>query len=161
MSKAFSFLIVLIMFIVFIVVGFFGVKTIMLGAAAKNWPTIEGEVSAVSVEKVHHSKTKNRRSYDSYHPAMTYKYVVNNNEYTLKERKDGDRSRSKADSYVSSHPVGTKQIIYYNPSNPSQSMTDPSARESGGYFMVIFSVIMVIILGLVMFSIVTKNTGIR
>ncbi len=148
MSKA----IVLIMFILFIGVGFMGVNSIMLGAAAKKWPTVEGEVAGVSVESEYHRRTKKRGDYYTYYDIITYKYLVNNNEYSLKERHDFAENKRLADSYVSSHPVGTKQTIYYNPSDPSRSMLDPSGAQIGGYSAAIFSFIMVIILGFVMFK---------
>jgi len=156
MSKAFSFFSVSILLIISIVMGYLGLKSVRLAEAAKNWPAIEGEVSSISVEKGYRG-TKDTSAYNTYYPVIIYKYMVKNNEYKLKETKEENRDKSHAESYVNSHSVGTKQTIYYNPSNPSQSTLNPMTNKNNGYIQMIISGIMIIFLVIVLSGIVRNK----
>lgn len=129
-----------------------GIKNYLLGAAAKNWPTVKGKVTFTNIATHSHTKSKPHRTYYTYHPSMTYNYSVNGVSYNLSEEKSGYNSKGSAQNYIDSHPVGSEQTIYYNPSLPSQSLTDPSGKASGGMLSAIMGIIFVGI-GVFLFSV--------
>ncbi len=97
--------------------------------ASIKWPTCEGAVTAASV---YHWQD---RTSDLYIPRVYYAYEVGGAQHTGKrlawgQNPFGSIKEEDAEEIIARYPVGSKVLVYYNPSKTSESVLEP-AETSG------------------------------
>ncbi|MCI5141791.1 MAG: DUF3592 domain-containing protein [Candidatus Electrothrix sp. ATG1] len=106
-----------------------GVKDIVNANSSKGWPTVSGTVirSKVLVSEQTTSRSNQTSQTDDYFsPDVAYSYVVDGN--TLKNdniRYGLATNKSAAEKIVQQYPKGGEVEIYYNPSDPVESVLQP------------------------------------
>ena len=122
----------------FLLVGvvciYLGIKELEKANASEDWPAVEGTVL--------HSSVDIRRGDDStsYSAEVMYTYEVEGNVHSSNRIGYGSVSSSSpggAQRIVNSYPVDSRVTVYYDPSNPEESVLRPG-RSAATYFFPIF-----------------------
>lgn len=97
-----------------------------LAAAAEeslHWPSVEGLVTRSKLE-TYRKKVGAERNQVRYRVDVAYEYIVGDERYENDVvRFDQDNlSQTDKERLVSAHPVGRQVEVFYNPSNPGQSV---------------------------------------
>ena len=90
---------------------------------AQAWPSTTGTVLMSTVQS-----RRTGRSYSTY-PVVVYQYQVNGTPYQSQRIKAGEQFMSirvtgQAQATAARYPVGAKVTVYYNPSNPAESVLE-------------------------------------
>jgi hypothetical protein len=109
------------MFVIFFLIGLgitiFGGIKLLQAYESENWPQVEGKI--VKSEIKIGERRDEGRTYTVYSPAIEYKYVVNDEEYSNNQISSGfdqsSRSRSSAESRLRPYPLNSSVNVYYNP----------------------------------------------
>lgn len=105
------------------------IQPALLWRASKSWPSVQAKVVESRVE-VHSGSDGS-----TYSPEITYKYAVNGREYENDQYGLSEFSTSGnwARNIVREHPVNSHVTIWYNPSDPGESMLN---REMGWLWLI-------------------------
>ena len=91
--------------------------------STQTWQSTTGTVVMSSVQRKHTGK-----SY-SHYPVVVYMYQVNGQQYQSQRIKAGEqflnvRLSGQAEATVQKYPIGSMVTVYYNPSNPAESVLE-------------------------------------
>lgn len=99
-------------------------------ARAQGWPTIQGTVTAVSVEEHGTKKLGRGKRNVFYVPKLAYRFSVMGQEFTGKRLKFGPVSfpeAGKASAVVAGYRVDGPIDVRYDPANPADNVVTPEA----------------------------------
>ncbi|MCM8538380.1 MAG: DUF3592 domain-containing protein [Lentisphaeraceae bacterium] len=129
--------------IIFILFGalvcYFGYTSAEKGEASKSWPTVKGKIT---YSEVLHSR-------NGYFPSVDYEYSINGVKYINYDIDYGRVvERSKAQSFakriVKRFYLGSEVDIYYDPSDPEESVLIPGGNTMN-WFLIAFGGIFIAI----------------
>ncbi|MEA3012705.1 MAG: hypothetical protein QOD42_1250 [Sphingomonadales bacterium] len=91
-------------------------------AAAAQWPSVEGRITASAIDVQQRS---GRRSRDRYVPRLRYDYRVagrsfSNDRIWLSETRNW-KTRAGAEEAIAAFPAGAAVPVFYDPANPADS----------------------------------------
>jgi hypothetical protein len=91
--------------------------------STQTWQSTTGTVLMSSVQRKHTG-----RSY-SHYPVVVYLYQVNGQQYQSQRIKAGEqflnvRLSGQAEATVQKYQIGSTVTVYYNPSNPAESVLE-------------------------------------
>jgi hypothetical protein len=91
--------------------------------SAQAWQSVTGTIMMSSVQSSHSSG-----SYSTY-PVVVYQYEVRGQRYQSQRIKAGEqflnvRISGQAEATVQKYPIGSTVTVYYNPSNPAESVLE-------------------------------------
>lgn len=115
----------------------FGVYMLLIARESASWPTVEGQIEAVKIEKTtRRASSSSSRSSTArpkktrYHVALVYSYAVDGQRYEAsrysigqgsrisKKYKQRDEARQAARAYA----TGDAIVVHYNPDDPSEAV---------------------------------------
>ena len=97
-----------------------------------SWPTVQGEMIGSRVDR-EVTRDSDGSASTSYRANVTYRYVVEEVEYTGKKVFFGKKDtafRWSAQKIVKRYPWGKKVRVYYDPEQPEAAVLEPGARLS-------------------------------
>jgi hypothetical protein len=145
------------------VMFYFVIRTLILGIRSKSWPATEGEIVASEVEKV--KPTETGMIINKYRAAVQYTYTVKDVTYTSEVVSFGElaflifnrglRSRKGAKQLVAKYPVGSVVQVYYEPGNPNRSLLEPGVSDPNLILTMLIFGIVGLLLIIPLFSLVS------
>ena len=127
-----------------------GIKGMYKGLISQNWKKCNAIVQS---SEIINRETKNEEDDVTFKPYITYKYTIDENDFIgdiLKFGKIETGNNSRENYYLKKYPVDKCIIIYYNSSNPSESVIEPGL-SGDSYFLPIFGLIFSIVGGCVVY----------
>jgi len=112
----------LLLFIIGAVLFYNGTNLIYKANASLKWPSVDGQVRSSSVQ------TNHKGDSPTYIPDVGYSYLVNKDSYFNTRLVYGNRNSGRikdVQKVIDQYPVGRTVKVYYNPSNPSESVIEP------------------------------------
>lgn len=135
------------------------IQRIKNAQASLSWPSTEGKIISSRVEsKISTNSGKQRISTTSYFADIMHEYTVRDKEYSSKIISFGNYNssdRSRAEEIVNRYPDGKKIQVFYNPSDPDNSVLEPGIPISI-YVFIAIGVLLLIFGSRVLYSALVK-----
>ena len=115
--------------------------------ASQGWPSTQGQIVDARVDRSMHTDSDGDTDY-SYTPRVEYTYEYGGVNYRNNKvafgLAQGYNSQAKAQEVISRYPVGSEVPVYYDPSNPEDSVLE---RKAGSFTTTLVIGIIFIIIG--------------
>ena len=124
--------------IIGIAVMIFGVKEYLSAKYSETWPNVKGIVLSSEIKS--HLSNDSRTTYSA---EINYEYSIDNETISNNQIKFGYLStsdRSDASEYTNKYPKNKDVTVFYNSSDPYESVLEPGVHTST-YFMPIFGLV--------------------
>lgn len=123
--------------VIFVGLGVFitnnGFTELQRAKQSETWPSVSGVItkSELVVTKKKRTGKKRRRNKTSYKPKIEYSYQVENKQYSNNQLSfSGYRSdKSGVEATVNFYPVTKVIDVFYNPTNPQESVLEKGASK--------------------------------
>lgn len=115
-----------IMTLIGALLALFGTRTLRRANSARDWPKVDGDITASYIHESKGSKGKTM-----YRPVVKYAYMVEGKPLVGERVRFGAAVstswRSPADRVVGAYPMGRPCRVYYDPENPAEACLEPGA----------------------------------
>ena len=139
-----AYFVIIISLLVGAALTYVGASITVTSLQSQSWPSVQGHIlhSNVTVSTVYHPPVGNNPGFyaTDYTPNILYTYLIGNQNFNgsnIDLVPVSSSSYSMANDTVSQYPVGSQVIVYYNPSNPSQSVLHKGLDVAGIVFLII------------------------
>ncbi|MGD2026376.1 MAG: DUF3592 domain-containing protein [Anaerolineales bacterium] len=113
----------------------FGIRNRRKGEASQNWPSVSGLITNISIEENVDTDDEGFTS-TTYTPKVEYQYEVGAESFTSKRisfgAERGYGRRKKAEEALIPYPVNSQASVFYNPSDPSESVLVQGTKGTMG-----------------------------
>ena len=124
-----------------------------------NWPVVQGQVTGSNV------RVDNRENDDTprvdYIPEVHYLYQVGGQTYQSSKITFGAQpdfpSRQKAEAVLARYPVNSGVSVYYNPTNPQESVLEQKAGRTTT--KLVFGIILIVVMACLLCPMLFTLTG--
>ena len=130
----------------FVVLFKFGLPQYQKAKESPNWPTVNGIITASSVES--RIEKSNKKSKIMYSANINFTYKVNGRDFTAHDSYLGSSStsssnQSDARNIVNKYPKGKTVQVFYDPKEPFIGILEPGVKTQHYLFLAIGAVLIV------------------